>query len=350
MMTTKGTGVARPAGRAAAGFVAALAVFSLFLPFRAGAAPAPTADPPKKDDLPREAPKKEPTPRAADNDNGQADQFDRMLQEALRSGFSPEQARMMIEGMRRSTEMARRMSRDMAGRFPLFGRSGESRLGIVADKPGATLGEQLDLPQGQGLVVEAVQPDSAAAKAGMKPHDILLELDGKPVPDSVSDLGKQLEEIKADKPVDAVVLRKGKRETLKGLSLPEAKAARPEFPNLPFNMPAMPLMPAPVAMPAMPAMPAAGPLPFAGANSVLMTTFRTGDRFTTRHQEGSLILTVTGTVADGKAKVSEVQVQDGAVSHTYSSTDKMPEQYRDKVKNLVEMSEKSAARIEIKTP
>src|SRR5439155_21475502 len=68
--------------------------------------------------------------------------------------------------------------------------------------------------------------DSAAAKAGMKAHDILLEINGKVVPDDTTEFLKIMNEIKADKPVDAVVLRKGKKETLKGLSLPEAKEAK----------------------------------------------------------------------------------------------------------------------------
>ena len=82
----------------------------------------------------------------------------------------------------------------------------------------------------------------------------------------------------------------------------------------------------------------------------MTTTFRSNDRFTTRHQEGSLIITVTGKVADGKAKVGEISVQDGVESHKYESMDKVSDKYQDKVKNLVEMSEKGAVKIEIKTP
>ncbi len=89
--------------------------------------------------------------------------------------------------------------------------------------PGATLAEQMDLPKGQGLVVRDVPADSAAAKAGLKPHDILLELDGKPVPDRVEGLTKLMADIKPDTAVEAVVLRKGKKETIKELKLPEAK-------------------------------------------------------------------------------------------------------------------------------
>ena len=75
--------------------------------------------------------------------------------------------------------------------------------------------------------------------------------------------------------------------------------------------------------------------------------FRTGNQFITRHQEGSLIVTVTGTVDDGKSKVSQIKVQDGNESNKYEAVDKVPEQYRAKVKNLIETNEKSNTRIEL---
>jgi hypothetical protein len=77
-----------------------------------------------------------------------------------------------------------------------------------------------------------------------------------------------------------------------------------------------------------------------GPNMVMTTVLRNNDRFTTRHQEGSLIISVTGTVADGKAKVGEIHIQDGGRAEKYESVDKVPERYLDKVKNLVTMSEK----------
>ena len=86
------------------------------------------------------------------------------------------------------------------------------------------------------------------------------------------------------------------------------------------------------------------------AGGVLTTNFRVENRFTTRHQEGSLIITVTGTVADDKVKVSHIQIQDGRESNKYESVAEVPDQYRDKVNNLVEINEKSNIKIEIKTP
>ena len=92
----------------------------------------------------------------------------------------------------------------LAPAFPngLNGLSQDGRLGAVVEKPSETLVEQLDLPADQGLVVDEVAPDSAAAKAGVKPHDILLELDGKPVPSDANEFRKTLDGVKADKPVD----------------------------------------------------------------------------------------------------------------------------------------------------
>ena len=42
-----------------------------------------------------------------------------------------------------------------------------------------------------------------------------------------------------------------------------------------------------------------------GANGVMTTVFRTGDRFTA-HQEGNLVMNVTGTVGDGKATTKTI--------------------------------------------
>jgi len=221
------------------------------------------------------------------------------------------------------------------GNLQLQGRLGlnrglhrqEGRLGVRVEAPSTTMVEQLDLPKNQGLIVAEVETDSAAAKAGLKAHDILLEVNGKPVPSKVEEFAKQLDTIKANTPVDAVVLRKGKKETIKGLSLPEAKEIKrrgelginflPALPNFPGNF-----------------------IKGQNGNGVMTSTFRTNDRFTTRHQEGNLVITVTGKVDQGKSTVSEINVQDGGVSNKFDSVDKVPEQYRDKVKNLVEMSTK----------
>jgi hypothetical protein len=83
---------------------------------------------------------------------------------------------------------------------------GGARLSPVDDATRA----QLDLPEGQGVVVTRVAPDSAADALGLRKSDILLEIDGKKIasPDAAKGL------ITRDSKV--ALLRKGKRETLSG--------------------------------------------------------------------------------------------------------------------------------------
>ena len=229
--------------------------------------------------------------------------------------------------------------------------AGLSRLGARFAKPGATLTAQLDLPRGQGLVLEEVTENSAAAKAGLKAHDILLELDGKAVSNSVVEFMRLLEKVKEDAAVDVVVLRRGKNETIKGLKLPRAEAA-PAFGPADFRRPPQ-MPPVPFAMPAAPAfggLPPGPPFGAPGGNGVLTTTFRDNDRFVTRHQEGSLIITVLGKAGAGKAAVLRIHVQDGRDSGQYDGIDKVPDLYRAKVKGLIETVQKSNARLDVKAP
>src|SRR5262249_58935331 len=85
-----------------------------------------------------------------------------------------------------------------------------------------------------------------------------------------------------------------------------------------------------------------------GDDTIITTTLRTGDRFTTRYQEGSLIITLTGTVAGGKAKVGEITVQDGGVKSTCTEVAKVPAQYRDKVQRLLDVSSGGGLQIQKK--
>jgi RNA polymerase sigma factor (sigma-70 family) len=90
----------------------------------------------------------------------------------------------------------------------------EQRLGLQVASPSRTLIDQVGLAKGQGLVVERVTPDSPAGKAGVKTHDILLQLDRKTVASDLARFRNALSEVKAAT-VDLVVLRQGKKETLK---------------------------------------------------------------------------------------------------------------------------------------
>jgi hypothetical protein len=210
-------------------------------------------DPAKKGEGTKEDVKKEEPKKDKGDDLPEIDD----LIKNLPPGLNAEQMKQLREQMKRMAEQMRRQFPDgqgagggfrfgagfagPGGGFNAFtDQSHEGRLGVRVKEPSATLVDQLDLPKGQGVVVEDVTPDSPAAKAGLKANDILLEVGGKPVASNVADVVKMIHGLKANTPVDAVVMRKGKKETVKGLSLPEAKAVAPGLPANPFQFPVIP--------------------------------------------------------------------------------------------------------------
>ncbi len=223
-------------------------------------------------------------------------------------------------------------------------------LGVSVDKVAVAMADQLDLKKDVGLLVCKVTDGTAAAKAGLRPHDVLVEVNGKEVPADVGQFLKLLDDIKTDTPFDAVVLRKGKRETLKGLMVPGAKArsdARPvvdpvcaaELADLGAERQVLPrdivaAFTAPEAPARIRAVPGKGP--------VQATSSRAGDRFTARYQDGGyLLINVTGQVADGRSAVGEILVKDPDGTTRYAAVDDVPEKYRAKVRSLVELDQAS---------
>ncbi len=337
-----------------AGGLLGLSIIAAGVGLKAVAAPPaePKKEEPRKEEL-KGQPNKEQPKKNKPADQDPREQFpDFFKQFDNVPGVEPEMLKHLREEMerthaemRRAMEMARQMQ---GGQFrggmlmpqfaPLgqFGRQGparEGRLGARVEKPSETLVEQLDLPQGQGLVVDEVRPDSAASKAGLKAHDILLEVNGKAVSNDPHDFVKQVDAIKANTPVEVVLLRKGKKETLKGLTLPEAKVEKPaarggfgfDFPfdnAFPGNFPGQ-----------------FGGFQFGGfgpgGKPVLIQTSRNGDEFTATRKEGDLTITVKGKVEDGKAVPGTIEIDSGNGVKKYESVEKVPEEHRDAVKALL---------------
>jgi len=236
-----------------------------------------------------------------------------------------------LQEANRRLEMMRKLMEEQ-GFSPLgipgfHGTAPPPRLGAEVSAPSGTLAAQLDLPKDQGLVVRKVAPNTAAAKAGLKDHDILLELNGKAVPSKVADFLPMLAKVEANKPVDAVVMRKGKRETIKGLKLPEAKAAAPSD----RDSPSLPNFPRLEGLGGLDNLPPAAP----DADRTIIT--RNDDQFTATRKEGKRSVTVKGKVNDGKAKVESVVIDDGNGKKTYDSLDKVPADHRKRVQGLVDM-------------
>ena len=82
----------------------------------------------------------------------------------------------------------------------------------MVSRPAVDVGEKLNLPKDQGLLVERVQPNSPAEKAGLKERDVLLKANGKPLGD-IRYLMKLINEVKEGK-LTLDLLRNGKHETL----------------------------------------------------------------------------------------------------------------------------------------
>ena len=206
---------------------------------------------------------------------------------------------------------------------------GSGRLGARVEKPTDALTAQLDLPNWQGLVCIDVPADSVAGKAGIRPHDILFEVNGKAVPNDVLQFIETLKDVKPDQAVDIVVLRKGKKETIKSVKLPASKVvadnafpAFPAFPKGPFALDAIPVPPM-VGDPAGP--PAVGGVVGPGES---LRVERVNDAFTVFYEKNGVKVTVTGSKEADGVKADGIEVTDGSKTIKAESVDKLPKEYQ----------------------
>ncbi len=84
-------------------------------------------------------------------------------------------------------------------------------LGVNVTEVTGVIRAQLDIPEGRGVVVSAVAPDSPAKKAGLEANDILLELDRQPI-EGVEKFRGQLHHAKPGQRVDLAYIRRGKQQ------------------------------------------------------------------------------------------------------------------------------------------
>ncbi len=87
-------------------------------------------------------------------------------------------------------------------------------LGVMIQKITPELAKEFNLDGESGALVSKVVPDGPAADAGIKRYDIIVEFDGKTIAD-LSELPRVVAETPVDKNVDVVVIRDGKRKTLR---------------------------------------------------------------------------------------------------------------------------------------
>jgi hypothetical protein len=166
----------------------------------------------------------------------QADRMRQMMERSMRSfeealdqlKDNPE-ARAQIE--KAMEELRRRGAggRFGAGELPGFGfggqRPGSPRFGVGVAPVSEELAEQLNVPEGKGVVVKEVFPSTPAAKAGLKENDVILAFNGQSVNGDVRTFAQEVAKAKSGQPLTITILRKGKKQTLKGIELPDRRAA-----------------------------------------------------------------------------------------------------------------------------
>lgn len=300
------------------------------------------------------------------------------------------------------------------------GKTSGGRLGVTVDSPSAALADHLDLEKNQGLVIQSVSKDSAAEKAGFKANDILIRFNGKAVTSDSSDFIKQIGEIEAGVEFDAVVLRKGKKEKISGIKLPEKKKAEDmvklwdatvQGKELKEKIAASENLAKERALQAEKIAKEAGARAekFARdaegraqelearakeqaeralaqardaekraqvqaeraekalkdalerrkedgdsgkksekkSNRSVSVSINDGE-FSAKDTEDGLSISISGTVEDGKVKVSKVKITEGDSSNTYSSLDKVPSKHRARVEKLISNSGDSPVRFEFR--
>jgi membrane-associated protease RseP (regulator of RpoE activity) len=101
---------------------------------------------------------------------------------------------------------------DPPDRDPADEQAGGGWLGVHTVPLVPALRAQLEIPEGQGIVIEFIAEEGPAAKAGLEENDIILTLDGKPVR-SVEAFRQQLRESMPGASAVITYLRKGKEDS-----------------------------------------------------------------------------------------------------------------------------------------
>ena len=227
-------------------------------------------------------------------------------------------------------------------------RWGGMKLGSVTPKDRENLG----LPEMEGLAIVGVDANSAAEKAGVKANDILVKVNGKPVPNDGAGFEKLVKDLNADK-FDIIVIRDGKEETLKGTQMPGLVQNNPIGGNRPGGFQIRPgglgglmfrgIQINPRINPAQPKQPNGKPqgIPLQNSSSdININGTRIGRRqrgaeFSGEYSKDELKINVTGMIENGAAKVAEITVQDGNETKKYNSIADAPANYRVIVEQLL---------------
>src|SRR5262249_35503171 len=93
------------------------------------------------------------------------------------------------------------------------GKVTRGRLGISVQEVNQALAQSFNLPKPSGALVDSVEPDSPASKAGLKPGDVIVQL-GDDLIDHSGDLPEHVADIKPGTDTQLKIIRKGQPMTL----------------------------------------------------------------------------------------------------------------------------------------
>jgi serine protease DegQ len=100
---------------------------------------------------------------------------------------------------------------DVVGQLLRTGRATHSYLGIQPDQVTSQIAAQLGLDQARGVVALAVVEDGPAARAGLRPGDVIVAMDDARV-DTVEDLFTELRQRRPGSQVRLTVVRDGREQ------------------------------------------------------------------------------------------------------------------------------------------
>lgn len=105
------------------------------------------------------------------------------------------------------------LARWVADQLVARGTVQRSFLGVVIQQVTPELADRFNVAPNKGVLISEVRADGPAAKAGLKPGDVVMELNGQAV-NSPGDLQGLVEQIKPGTSLPMTVLREGKRQTI----------------------------------------------------------------------------------------------------------------------------------------
>jgi serine protease Do len=135
--------------------------------------------------------------------------------------------------------------------FHMAGTGSQSFLGVGVAEITSSRARDLKLGEEHGVEITRVEDDSAAAKAGLKVGDVVLEYQGQRV-EGMEQFIRLVRETPAGREVKMTISRNGSTQTVPVVMGSQRGAARLGRDAEWFDMPAMPSMP---AMPPMPDLP-----------------------------------------------------------------------------------------------